>query len=535
MRTVCCSVALLLAAVTTGKAEPRMLVRTPRHFSVKRAVIVAPRRFASAARALGERVIEPDAAMDETGLRWHADLAGKPLILVGNLGNNRALLPLYAAFLDVTDAFHPGGDGFVVRKLLTPRNILVLGGSTDAGVRRAIGHYLRQPSGPTAIRLGGQAAEKVPSSPRNTMPLDAWLFLLRGDRRFADKAREGLRRWRPEAEAGFRASDYQLEPLARGYRMLTAHGVLSPEETAFFDNAWLRTLIANQKQYWRARNGRRIGSRHQTMGTSAFHFIVRMLLADGTPNAEARTLLEQWDRECRAYFDNALRTFHDDIEGIPSYHSVQPMLHWALEMGRTEYLKKQLPLAIERALAVTDPLGAYAGTGTYEETRPGTVRRGIMLGYPLAALVYLTRDPEWAWVRRQVAPETATWGVYAAWGAHAFAVPAGKTREPRNRLGLQAVPLGPYRRGRLGDAVPPAERLFEKLAWRSGWERTAAYMVLQGWQGAKADNMAPEDANAILRYTNRGRIWLFTNCRKAGPFYRNAVFVSRGGPNASPP
>ncbi len=535
MRKLHGGIVLFFAAAAAGNVGPRMLQRPTRHFSIEGAVIVTPPRFKDAVRALSGRRIAPVDALDETGLRWRADLQGKPLVVVGSLGNNRALLPLYAAFLDVTDAYHPGGDGFVVRKLVTPRNILVLGGSSDAGTRRAIKHYLRQPSGPTTIELGGEAANRVPKSPRNTMPLDAWLFLLRGERRFADKACEGLRRWTTDPEAGFRASDYQLEPLARGYRMLTAHGVLSPDEMAFFDNVWLRTLIANQNKYWRARDGRRIGSRHQTMGTSAFHFIVRLLLADGAPNDEARVLLERWDRECRAYFDNALRTFHDDIEGIPSYHSVQPMLHWALEMGRSQYLGRQLPLAVERALAVTDPLGAYAGTGTYEEARRGTVRKGIMLGYPLAALAYITGDPRWAWLRREVAPETATWGVYAPWGAHGFAVPTREGREPLERLGLQAVPLGPCRRARLGDAAPPPEHLFEKLAWRSAWERSAAYMVLQGWQGARADNMAPEDANAILRYTNRGRIWLFTNCRKAGPFYRNAVFVSPGRPSPSRP
>jgi len=278
-------------------AEPRMLARVPRSFTVEGATVVAPGPLHDALRGLGSSVVEPDAVMDRHGLCWRETVRGKPLVLVGNIGNNRALLPLYSAFLDVTDAYHPGGDGFVVRKLLGPQCVLVLGGSTDAGTRRAVEHYRKASTGPTTVELGGDAVGRISRSIQGAKPgnaLNAWLFMLRGEKRFADAALAQLRGQVGGDSQYFIAREYLLELLARGYRILSAHGAVSPDDMLFFDNAWLRTLIADQDEYWRPRDGRYIGGRHQNMGVSAFHLIVRMLLQDGHPNDEARAVLEQW-------------------------------------------------------------------------------------------------------------------------------------------------------------------------------------------------------------------------------------------------
>jgi hypothetical protein len=65
-----------------------------------------------------------------------------PLILLGNLNTNRALLPLYARYYCFTDAIYPGGDGYDLRTLVNPygqsANVILAGGSRLAGVQRAV-------------------------------------------------------------------------------------------------------------------------------------------------------------------------------------------------------------------------------------------------------------------------------------------------------------------------------------------------------------------------------------------------------------
>lgn len=71
---------------------------------------------------------------------------GQHLILIGRLGINRALWPAYNRFLAASDGYYPGGDGYVVRTAANVYhdgyNHLILGGSSDAGVERAVERFI---------------------------------------------------------------------------------------------------------------------------------------------------------------------------------------------------------------------------------------------------------------------------------------------------------------------------------------------------------------------------------------------------------
>ncbi|HWL51068.1 MAG TPA: hypothetical protein VNQ90_01435 [Chthoniobacteraceae bacterium] len=73
-------------------------------------------------------------------------LRDKNLILLGRLGNNRAFWPAYNRFLTAVDGFYPGGDGYVVQTAANVahhgENHLVIGGTSDAGVRRGVEPFL---------------------------------------------------------------------------------------------------------------------------------------------------------------------------------------------------------------------------------------------------------------------------------------------------------------------------------------------------------------------------------------------------------
>ncbi len=71
------------------------------------------------------------------------------LILLGRMNNNRPAYELYVDRRIAADDWFPGPDGFVVRTVTDPwglgRNVILLGGSDIAGVRRAVAHFLALP------------------------------------------------------------------------------------------------------------------------------------------------------------------------------------------------------------------------------------------------------------------------------------------------------------------------------------------------------------------------------------------------------
>lgn len=74
-------------------------------------------------------------------------IASQNLIILGRLGINRALWPAYNRFLAATDGYYPGGNGYEVRTaanvMRNGKNHLILGGSNEAGVKRAVDQFVR--------------------------------------------------------------------------------------------------------------------------------------------------------------------------------------------------------------------------------------------------------------------------------------------------------------------------------------------------------------------------------------------------------
>jgi len=150
-----------LQAATVADAAPRRTAASSDTALVSngqpRAAIVIPDDDES--RVLAERInavvtrltgVALPVVTDEQATRTPTpaltpDAAGQHLILVGRLGVNRAIWPAYNRFLAAADGYYPGGDGYVVRtcvNVVHGNNHLVLGGSSDAGVRRAVDQFI---------------------------------------------------------------------------------------------------------------------------------------------------------------------------------------------------------------------------------------------------------------------------------------------------------------------------------------------------------------------------------------------------------
>lgn len=553
--------ALLLLLASVALAQPAMLPRDwgqsipLRQVSVIGAEGAARSALEDALRQVGAEVtaVTPEAALLPNGLTLQPELLAGTVVLLGGIHTNPALLPLYASYLSFGDAAYPGADGFVIRPVQYPFGpgtaAVVLEATSAAGEAAAVARL-------TDLLATVRDGVIPPYFEARVSPYWERTAASVGDpgMRYALGARAAdgaagvanlLQVMNPETGIAS-AGDYGIERWVREYGYLQDVPGVSAADVQALDDRLLKTLLATQNEYWRARGGGHIGGRHQTMGTSAFAAAVHLLRRRGNPNAEARQLLDQWWNECEAYWRNACSTFHDDLEGIPVYYCPEPTLDWALTLGVDGYVREQLPLACLRAYTVVDNLGFYAGTGTYEECRPGDVYKPVPWGWLLRAAAYFHPGEGYDWLQEHMAGTgLGTWALGRnVAGARNFSGAVASTGPP-DWLGIRAAPLGAYRYRQLShdrDAArekrdrylaAPLERTFEKLCFRDSYELDGQYLVLEGFQAASADNQPPLDANSIIRYTDLGHVWLHANTEKQGNLPRTAVYCTDGA-NDSP-
>lgn len=143
-------------------------------------------------------------------------------------------------------------------------------------------------------------------------------------------------------------------------------------------------------------------------------------------------------------------------------------------------------------------------------------------------LVDLERSGRYAWALRKIGsssePGTSVHGV--------------EPTEPADLLGLKRRVTEPMfyaqfnGRGRSQGTISQ-ERTFDKISMRASFGADKSYMLLDGINGGYHGHM---DANSILRYTDKNRIWL-VDCDyiKSLPRYHNSMLVLRDGQSGKMP
>lgn len=552
------AVILLLLTLTSAVAAPAML---PREWAapipLRQVVVIAPQpaeaeALAAALRAVGASVdvVAPEAATSNSGLLLKPELLTKTIVALGGIHSNRAMLPLYCPYLTFGDAAYPGEDGFVIRTISAPFGAgtaaIALEASSPAGEEAAIARFAELLGGVKDGALPSIVEAHLPAATLQRISQSSYPSLrwaLTADPKAARQAADLLLSTIHGEEGYAYTGDYGMERWAREWAFLQDAPGLTAEEVQRIDEALLQASLRTQTEYWRRHDGSMIGGRHQTMGTSSVAAVVQLLRRRGQPNDEARSLVEKWWSECEAYWRNAATTFHDDLEGWPSYCCPEPTLDWAMALGCDDYVMKQLPLAIARAHAVADPMDFYAGTGTYEECRPGDVYKPLWWGYLLQVCNAFHPGEGYDWLLANFpGMQPYTWAFTRNHvGAHSFAtsrVPG--TGAPTRFLGLTVLPLGEYRYQRVAHdretglakqmryLPAPLERTFEKLTCRESFEPSSQFLVMEGFQNALADNLPPMDANSFIRYADLGHVWLTANTERSGNLPRSAVFCTDG-------
>jgi hypothetical protein len=263
------------------------------------------------------------------------------------------------------------------------------------------------------------------------------------------------------------------------------------------------------------------GGRHQTYGTYGFFRSYRYLLR-GAPNDAARQALEPLLAGSRAYLDSLLEGYRDDQEERESFHSASVFVRYAAGEGRFDWWTRGMGrLAAVRPLFFRDNLGFFCGSGG-SWWSSSELRAPITEHDAIAAETFFGRDEGLASFNYRAG---LSWTLQLP----RFPPPPGiRHGAPESLFGARTLPMNPPHAQRLaarrgGDVNESLDstRWFEKLVFRNGFSPQDQYLVVQGVNRAS-------DANAIIRYTDRGHIFLMQTQQSQNHFFRNGVYVSRG-------
>ena len=417
---------------TTLAAAPAII-----YPAVAPAYRVLAEQLAAALTARGARAVECAtdlALMPERSTPLPAACRARPLILLGNLNTNCALLPLYADYLCSTDATYPGGDGYDLRTIVNPygtgTNVILAGGSTLRGVTRAVEKLLAALAS-TDASLALPFLLEVELAPALAANLAAWPFTplddspalqaLRNrsllfftepirvigaytlmwqwtaDARYAEIARDTLRALNERMTSGYGDWHYLAERFMRALPHLVAGGWLNDADIARTDHLLLLTALGNQDEWWRMRAAHPpLGHRHHGKGTYEFLLIARYLRDQARPTPALRALCDRWITECCTFLDALAAARVEDQDDESSLNNIATVFRYALGQERHGFFTSgNARLIARRCIALHDGNGNGAGQGGYGESQGMYLHQEATVQTASSAFYYGDGELKW--------------------------------------------------------------------------------------------------------------------------------------------
>ncbi|HND61081.1 MAG TPA: hypothetical protein PLB90_06340 [Opitutaceae bacterium] len=480
----------------------------------------------------------------------------------------------------------------VVNPYGTGTNVLLAGGSTLRGVERAVERLVAVigQSGPAAtvpwlleVELAPVLAAQLAAWPYTSLADSAALQASRarglmfitepirligaytlmwawtGDVRYAKVACDQLR-WLNEVMVhGYGDWHYLAERFMRAIPLLVAGGFLTDEEILRTDHLLMLTALANQDEWWRMRTGRPpLGHRHQGKGTYEFLLIARYLRDQARPTPALRATCDRWITECASFLDALAAARLDDQDDESCLNNLATLFRYALGQERhTFFTSGNARLVAERCLALHDNNGAGAGQGGYGESQGMYLQQEATVQTAASAFYY--GDGRLKWILQKLpnlaVPQRCSFlHFYPVFlqkfdtGPELVPVPpiAGETIrclpisdhiqsittnppvhiEPAGHM-VNAIETWEVAEG-IGLNRLPQVRGFDKIMLRAGYERSDAYLMIQGYQGGFRWQGHMQATNAIVRFFQHGHVWLVQNTSRHSFNDKNGLFISDG-------
>ena len=532
-----------------------------------RTVVIAPAGVDSSdlTRRLGVAEARPAAGAD------FASLAGRDLIIAGNITNNPLAEQLYARRYAFADAEFPGPGGYVIHPAPLPDGgrALVVGASDAAGLRAGLDalaaqvaagattlpairalktdlEFPKPPADPAAALEGPMAQPRALMLPYATIAQWGLQYALTGEQANAEAFKVAFRaihargkttgRWISEPWTNVY---FNLWKIMIAWELICDDPAFSADDRLMIEQAlwgmtrfcdWLPNLDPDQAPPDEPRQN------HTTfLGLSLF-FSHRYF-------AERRGLagLDSYPPKFRnAFHEGQAATFvpNDDAGGYINYaplHTLTAMLATGdrsyIDSGKFRQVAELTATTLDNR---TDYVG-FGDVGGYKANKPGSSRPAEARAFLIAGHFY--DDPGFRWLAdwmgkgRGYAFDDLWTGTWAD---------GGPASQPEFPLGIQFVQLDEpalrwfaLRAPDNADLPRSDAPYYHKLTMRGGFDPADEFLLLDG---LSAMSHGHHDGNTISRLTWRDRIWLFDlDYIKYPARYHNGLTITRDGRQADPP
>jgi len=477
-------------------------------------------------------IIPPEQALPEA---W---TEGRSFILLGRLGDSAAVDALYVGHYVCADALYPGEGGYEVRTVHDPYGTgasgVFLGGSDPAGIQRAVERFAELlPQGPD-ISIGHTVDVAGPAVPiaLTEEDIDDMRRRLAGQnfRSVGSRASGALLSYHRSGDAGYaivaRDALYRLAEIVAGMDEVgDTRGVV-----------YLPTLfdLVEECTVWTDAD-RTALSRFLYELATKLHYLRVDVEPSPVPRGNNWNIRTAWSaaRYFAKYYNidingkaaQNMRNYYDAMmtwksrEDCPGYGSITviDILHYVLKKPDfASYFESGLARKMaDYAMTITNNLGDVAGFGDIS-----AFYGSAHFPDPMSVLAWYYRDGRYVWIRDKMRGE-ATGAEFLGQSYHIAGL---EPVEPTDLLGVHVLPLEDWVWDNRDDVLatgvpttdeilragedPPREACFDKISFRNGFGEDEQYLLLGGQSHGYHSH---PDGNAIISFTDEGRLWLFDN------------------------
>jgi outer membrane protein assembly factor BamB len=494
-------------------------------------------------------------------------MAAQTTILLGNVCNNRGLVPLYALHYTFADDAYPAGDGYLAHTVHDPwgtgKNAVVLSGASLAGTKKAVEAFAKvlQPGRDIVLpklnlyeldaaemkAVASMAKRPADREIRAALDQAQQLFAKGGHRTVAGRlagyglqyARTGndlyARLYRDVVFAWYehyRAKpgtyggpwgmdmDFHLMEILPAWDLLEESHALSDDDRMQVTKILFEFITTDVvRKASGALKSTRVRFNHTTFPALGLFFAGRYF-QHGYHCPEA----DHWLAIARACFTLQAQAAKpwEDCNGYGWYVPYHTMRYSLANGDPTYFDNGNVRRQADYAILTMDNLGyqvPYGDTGSYQCW-------WTELPFLRGAEFY-HRDGRWAWALEKKQ------AVHSDTPRNQFVCKV-PPKEPADLLGARAIPLDKmYWESSDGPKTLPLDKTVDKVVMRSSFDPSRQYLLLDGLSNGGHMHY---DGNSISRITDRGRIWLADNDYiRSLPKFHNSVLVFKEGQAATIP
>lgn len=504
------------------------------------------------------------------------DLAGKHLILIGNISDNRWIEELYRRRHAFADACFPGPGGVIIHPATSlwdgGMNVLVIGVSRESDLETGFSrfldllarnedeirpiHFLKTgvplPTPPESVEAVFEDARKYNSPRELFMSIANWgfLYFLTGERKWADHFRDGFHlclergrksgKWIPEQ---WTMMYFCLWNLFHVWELLDDDPYFTLDDRKTIEDVlWGYTQFALGRPYL---DERYLPAGEPRQNHSTFLSLSLFFAHRYYSEKYGMSGLEPWAVRFRRCFEEGQAlTYRPNDDGGDGYQVLAPghYLDYALANKDDSYFSSGRMKRLVDLMAATidnrgDPV-TFGDVGGYSRWKAGDVQPEEVKFFSMAAWKYRDGEYQWLfhWLARDRVPGVDVWSPLAT-GLYAVDL---KEKPPNRFLGVFPVVLDEpslrwsARRSENGSQLPLQSKTYlDKIAFRRSFDPQDEYMLLDGTSTFAHGHL---DGNTVTRLTWKDRIWLFDlHYIKASPREHNGVVIVRDGVQDAPP